>query len=318
MEKVSYLGIPNHIRLANERAELLLSTDYGPRIIRYALADGDNVLGEIPPAEQAKPTPFGDEWHLYGGHRLWHAPEHPVRTYWPDNQPVKHETHGRTVTLTQPVEPNTHLEKQMEVTLDPVSSRVTIVHRISNRGAFAVELAVWALTVMAKGGRGIYPNAPFAPHPEGLLPARPLVLWPYTRLHDARWSFGDRYFQLRHDPSRAEAQKIGFYNGEGWVAYAYRGLVFVKTYHPAPGLHADLGCNTETFTNDAILELETLGPLVQIPPDGAAEHTERWSLFQAEVGDDEAAIADVLSPLVEQARRADRHGPELCVAMLLR
>lgn len=302
MEKVSYLGYPGNIRLANERAELIVSADFGPRILRYALAGGENVLGEIPPNEQATSTPFGDDWHLYGGHRLWHAPEHPVRTYWPDNQPVQAALHGTTLTVTQPVEPHTQLEKQMEITLHPTSTRVTIVHRITNRGFFDVELAVWALTVMARGGRGIYPNAPFAPHPEGLLPARPLVLWPYTKLHDERWRFGDHLFQLRHDPSRTDAQKVGFFNAEGWIAYAYRGLVFMKAYDPMPGPHADLGCNTETFTNHLILELETLGPLVKIPPRGTAEHTERWSLFQADPGDDEASMVRVLTPLVEEAQ----------------
>lgn len=305
MKRVAYLGFPGNIRLANERAELLISTDFGPRILRYALASGDNVLGEVPPAEQARPTPFGDEWHLFGGHRLWHAPEHPVRTYWPDNQPVKAEQHGNTVTVTQPVEPHTGLEKQMTVTLDAVSPRVTIVHRITNRGAFDVELALWALTVMARGGRAVFPNAPFVPFPEGLLPARPMVLWPYTKLHDPRWTFGDRYLQLRQDPSRSDPQKLGFHSGEGWMAYAWRGLVFVKTFAPAPGPHADFGCNTETFTDAAMLELETLGPLVKIPPEGRAEHTERWHLFQAEIGEEEAAMADVLTPLVDEALGLD-------------
>lgn len=304
METIQHMGIPGHVRLANERAEVLVSTDYGPRIIRYALAGGENVLGEVPPAEQGKPTPFGDDWHIYGGHRLWHAPEDPVRTYWPDNHRVAAEVHGLTVTVTQPVEPHTRLEKQMEITLDPASTRVTVLHRITNRGAFDVELALWAMTVMAKGGRGIYPNAPFVPFPEGLLPARPLVLWPYTKLGDERWRFGDRYLQLRQDPSRPDPQKIGMYSEEGWMAYLWRGLVFVKSYEPRPGAHADFGCNTETFTDHTILELETLGPLARIPPGGAAEHVERWSLFQADVGEDEAEIAATLTPLVEEALRA--------------
>ena len=303
METATHKGLPNHVRLANEHAELLVSADYGPRIVRYALAGGDNVLGEIPPSEQAKPTPFGDDWHIYGGHRLWHAPEDPVRTYWPDNRPVKVEGQGSAVTVTQPVEGNTGLEKSMHIALDPASAAVTVVHRIANRGAEGVELAVWALTVMAEGGRAIFPNAPYVPFPEGLLPVRPLVLWPYTRLNDPRWTFGDRFLQLRQDPSRPDPQKMGLYNGEGWIAYAWRGLVFLKTYRPAPGPHADFGCNTETFTNDHFLELETLSPLARIPPGGAAEHTERWALFRAELDDDEASIARVLAPLVEQAQR---------------
>src|SRR6476469_1697953 len=118
MEKVPYLGFANNIRLANERVELLLSTDYGPRIIRCAPVGRDNIFAEIPPATQMKKTPFGDAWHIYGGHRLWHAPEHPTRTYWPDNAPVASVLHGDTVTLTQAVEGNTHLQKELTVTLD--------------------------------------------------------------------------------------------------------------------------------------------------------------------------------------------------------
>lgn len=289
------------IRLANARAEVLVSKEFGPRIVGYALAGGENIFGEIPPGEQGKPTPYRDDWHIYGGHRLWHAPEDPVRTYWPDNKPVRAEAEGRTLTVTQAVEGNTQLEKQMAITLAPDSAHVTVVHRIANRGVFEVELAVWALTVMAKGGRAIFPNAPFVPFPEGLSPAGPLVLWPYTRLRDPRWTFGDRFLVLRQDERRAEPQKIGFYNGQGWMAYERGGLVFVKTFQPLRGPHADFGCNTETFTNAEFLELETLSPLARIAPGGIVEHTERWCLFEAELPDDEARLEEALAPLVANA-----------------
>jgi hypothetical protein len=275
---VPYLGFPNHIRLANDAVELLLSTDYGPRIICYAPSGGENVLAEIPPGA-GQPTPFGEPWHVYGGHRLWHAPEDPVRTYWPDNRPVQHIVEDDSVTLVQPIEGNTRLEKSMRVTLSPRGSEVTVLHRITNRGAFDVELALWALTVMAPGGTGIFPNAPFRPFPEQLTPARPLVLWSYTRLQDPRFRWGDRFFELRQDRARPDPQKIGFYNEAGWMAYRRGDVLFVKRFFPQPGPHADFGCNTETFTNDAILELETLSPLVRIAPGASAEHVERWYLF---------------------------------------
>jgi hypothetical protein len=305
METEMYMGIPGHVRLTNGHAELLVSTDYGPRIIRYALAGGENVFGEIPPGEHGKETPFGDDWYIYGGHRLWYAPEDPVRTYWPDNEQVAAELHDLSLTVTQPVEPHTRLEKQMVITLDPQSSCVTVLHRIKNHGAFDVELAVWGSTVMARGGFGVYPNEPFVPFPEGLLPVQPLVLWPYTRLRDDRWTFGDLYLRLRQDPSRKEPQKIGMYSRQGWMAYLWRDLVFVKCYDPQPGPHTDFGCNVESFTNDEILELETLGPLVKIAPHATAEHTERWRLFKAQVSGDDASVAAALAPLVEQAMRGD-------------
>jgi hypothetical protein len=300
---VPYLGYSNHIRLANDRVELLLSTDYGPRIIRYAALGGENVFAEILPSEQAKETPFGDAWHIYGGHRLWHAPEDPVRTYWPDNRPVEVSVRDGTVTLTQAIEGNTLLQKSIDVTLAASGSEVTLVHRIANRGAFEVGLSAWALTVMAPGGRAVFPNAPFIPFPDALLPARPLVLWSYTRLGDPRWIWGERFFQLRQDPGAASPQKIGFLNEAGWMAYLRARSLFVKRFAFVPGSYPDFGCNTETFTNGAMLELETLSPIVGVAPGAAIEHEERWSLIEdADPGEGEDELAALLDRALARAR----------------
>jgi hypothetical protein len=300
---VPYLGYSNHIRLANDRVELLLSTDYGPRIIRYAALGGQNVLGEIPPSAQAKETPFGEAWHAYGGHRLWHAPEDPVRTYWPDNRPVEVSVRDGTVTLTQAVEGNTLLQKSIDVTLAPSGSEVTLVHRIVNRGAFEVRLSAWALTVMAPGGRAVFPNAPFIPFPDALLPARPLVLWSYTRLDDPRWIWGERFFQLRQDPGAGSPQKIGFLNEAGWMAYRRGRSLFVKRFAFVPGTYPDFGCNTETFTDRAMLELETLSPILAVAPGAAIEHGERWFLFEGvEPGEGEEGLAALLDRALAETR----------------
>jgi hypothetical protein len=301
---VSYAGRPDNLRLSNDEVDLVLPTAYGPRILRYGRKDGRNLLGEIPPETQGADTPFGDRWHLYGGHRLWYAPEHATRTYFPDNAPVRVEEVGPgQVRLTQPVEPHSRIEKSIEVTLAPRGSQVTVVHRLTNHGPFAVELAPWALTVMATGGRAVFPQAPFTPHPEALAPARPLVLWPFTRMNDPRWTWGDRLFFLRQDVNRKDAQKIGFYDDQGWMAYEVDGAVFVKRHRALQGPHADFGCNVETFTNDLMLELETLGPLVSVAPEATVEHREDWWLFDGvRLGEDEAAVQAALAPLLARTR----------------
>jgi hypothetical protein len=286
------------LRLANDEVELEVATAYGPRITRYARVGGRNVFGEISPAMQAKDTPYGDSWHIYGGHRLWYAPEADPRSYYPDNRPVRVDADGRRVKLTQDVEEHTRLEKSIEVELAESGSTVSLVHRITNRGALDVELAPWALSVMATGGRAIFRHADFVPHPVALAPARPLVLWAFTRMDDPRWTWGDRVFSLRQDPTRDTAQKIGFYDDHGWMAYELGRLLFVKRHFPAPGTHADFGCNVETFTNEAILELETLGPLARIAPDAAIEHREEWSLFDGvDLGRTEQETVRVLASL---------------------
>jgi hypothetical protein len=268
--------------------------------MRYARIDGENVLAEIPPASQRVATPFGDDWHIYGGHRLWYAPEDAERSYYPDNAPVSVDEIASGVRLRQAVEAHTQLEKQLEVVLAPRGSEVTVTHRLINHGTVAHELAPWALTAMRPGGRALFLHPPFTPHPAALAPARPLVLWPFTRMHDPRWTWGDRMFCLRQDPGADAPQKVGCYDLRGAMAYALPGETFVKRHTPRPGPHADFGCNVQTFTNAHFLELETLGPLVSLAPGQVVEHVERWRLFAGVTLDgSEAEVADALEALLE-------------------
>ena len=67
MEKVSYAGWPNCIKLSNGQIELIVTTDVGPRIMRFGFVGGQNLLNEY--KDQVGKT-GGDEWRIYGGHRL--------------------------------------------------------------------------------------------------------------------------------------------------------------------------------------------------------------------------------------------------------
>src|SRR3712207_486565 len=112
------------------------------------------------------------------------------RSYAPDNDPVAHEFTGElTVRLTPPAEARAGVRKELTVSLDAVGSGVRLTHRVTNLSAWPVRLAAWGLTVMRGGGEAVIPHEPYGPHPEHLLPARSLVLWPYTDMSDARWTF---------------------------------------------------------------------------------------------------------------------------------
>lgn len=290
---------------SNGAVEVGVAMSFGPRVLRFARPGGVNLLGEVSPQLQGKDTPFGGKWHLYGGHRLWYAPESDPGSYFPDNARVEIAETERSVTMTQAMETHSGLVKSITVTLDPEAPLVRVSHRLEHRGANPMDLAPWALTIMAAGGLAIFPHPPFAPHPEKLAPSRPMVMWPFTRMLDPRWRFGDRFVTLRHDTTRKDAQKIGLYDADGWMAYAHGDQLFVKMFDPQPGPHADFGCNVETFTNDLILELETLGPLVRLAPGGVVTHEEQWALFSLGAGstfDDDDRIDRFVMPLVAQAR----------------
>ena len=70
MEKVAWHNLPNCLKLSNGDAELIVTTDIGPRIVHYALAKGENILGGSPGVLD-KPN----QWQLWAGHRIWIAPE---------------------------------------------------------------------------------------------------------------------------------------------------------------------------------------------------------------------------------------------------
>ena len=233
--RISYdvvaFGGAHAVRLANDDVEIIASTDYGPRIVSYKLRDGENVFGFVDPAVQAKSTPFGEPWHIYGGHRVWHAPEDPVRTYVPDNSQVRASFDGKTLTLTGSREKATSLVKELRITLANEGSRVVVEHRIVNHADRDVELAVWGLSLMRQGGRALVPSPPFAPHPEALLPSRRIVAWPYTRLDDPRFRFGARLVSIAQDPLASTPQKLGFWDAHcGWAAYACGDDLFVKRF----------------------------------------------------------------------------------------
>jgi hypothetical protein len=293
MEKVTCLGLPNCLRLANGDAEIVVTTDVGPRIVRYARAGGENVLGEFPDA--AKATSLG-EWKPWGGHRLWAAPEAVPRTYYPDNGPVAFETDGLSVRLTAPVEAASGLEKEMVVSLAESGSEVVVRHDITNRGAWPVELAPWALTVVGAGGTVVVPQEPYAPHgDETLLPVRTMVLWSYSDLSDPRFELSREYLRVTPDPEAPVAVKIGLSCAQGWTAYARPDVLFLKRFPYEQGaVYPDRGCNLEVYTAGAYTEIESLGPLRLVEPGARVEHVERWSLLDPVDASDGDALAAVL------------------------
>jgi hypothetical protein len=303
IEKVAYLGQPNCYRLSNGTVEIIVTTDIGPRIIRYGFVGSDNMLAELP--EPTTKTELGD-WKPWGGHRFWAAPEAMPRTYSPDNSPIEFKIEGNnTIRLIQTVEPKSGIQKEITVTLSATGTAVTIHHKVTNKNMWAIDLAPWALTIMHGGGVTILPQEPYKSHDEELLPARPLVFWYYTNLSDPRWSIGKKFIRLKTDDNIQEPQKIGIANKQGWAAYLRNGELFVKRFLYSDGAtYPDFGCNNETYTAGSFMEIESLGPMAHLEPGQTAEHDEHWHLFKGvNAGPDEASLERAIAPLITQTAR---------------
>ena len=141
---------------------------------------------------------------------------------------------------------------------------------------------------MAPGGVEIIPQPPHRNHPlhpknakspADFAPSQELILWPYFDFTDSRWTMGSRYIFLRQDPKKGPT-KIGLAHRMGWVAYLNQGNLFVKRIGYMEGAaYPDMGTNYQTFTNEDMLEMETVGVLTRLNPGQSAELSESWEMF---------------------------------------
>jgi hypothetical protein len=143
-----------------------------------------------------------------------------------------------------------------------------------------IEIAAWALTVMAPGGTAVVPQ------PQGnkkaLLPNRYLTLWPYTDMGDKRFTWGNKYTLLKQDAKAKTNCKFGLNCEDNWIAYVNNGIAFRKRFeYLADAEYPDNGCSIEVFTNSDMLEVETLSPLYLLAPEEEIVHVEEWEVFNA-------------------------------------
>jgi hypothetical protein len=276
-----YYSLPT-ARLENDYLTLDYLTDRGPRIVRLIPRGlGQNLMAETPEAQLR--SPYGP-CRLWGGHRLWHAPETAGRTYIPDDGgltiaplPGVAASHGISLTYQ---EAHSGIHKELQLRLAPDAARVEVIHRLTNTGLWPIELAPWAITQLKVGGRAVLPVSPAA-DAEGLLPNRLVALWPYSRWDDPRLRLTEAAIEIDARPM-AMPFKIGYLNRDGWLEYHYEGVVFRKRFAPQPDRpHVDFGCNTEAYTHDKHIELETLGPLTRLAVGEMVEHVEVWEVEES-------------------------------------
>lgn len=267
------------LHLENGRYEVIVPLTFGIRIMHFSLCGQENILfedreGAIRQEGEAFHALGSDGWLLRGGHRLWASPEAYPRTYTPDDRPIEYVRTESGVRLIASVEPWTQCAKEIELIFR--QDDVVVIHRIANKGAWPIQLAPWAITVMAPGGTAVVPQIT---RDTDLLPNRSISLWPYAAMNDERVTWGERHIEVNQVAHLKQAFKFGMLQEEGKASYKRNGIVFEKHYEPIPdACYPDGGCSFELYTNEHILELESLGPLVTLEPEAVATHQEVWSL----------------------------------------
>ena len=81
------------------------------------------------------------------------------RTYVPDDGLVEVIPIQNGLSVTQPVEVETGIEKNLQISLVEDKPQVLVRHRLTNRNLWSVECAPWAITQFRTGGVVILPQS---------------------------------------------------------------------------------------------------------------------------------------------------------------
>lgn len=282
--EIDYNSWGKCIRLATEKIELIVTVSCGPRIVRYGFIDGINMLFEDVEKKDYRTDPVlekrfgeGSVWYNGGGHRLWTSPEEFPRTYYPDNEECAYEIIDNGVLITPAEQVWTNIAMQIKIVMSK-DGKVSLEHTIKNTGAWPIEIAAWALTVLNQGGKEI---VPMPTRDTGLLPNRVLGIWPYTKMTDKRMKFFDKFITIAQDVCADGPLKIGINSEHGYAAYLLQNNLFIKRFETqTDGNYPDGGMSFETYTNAVICEMETLSTLQKISHGESIIHNETWELAE--------------------------------------
>lgn len=286
IKNVNFSTFGNCLEISNGKVVLRVTTDIGPRIIYFGGTDEDNMMHTDDEHLNFRPSKFlddnygkGEVWRIYGGHRLWKAPEDEA-SYQPDHNKVEVKLLDNGAEFFSGNDKVTGIGKTLKVTMAD-NGDVTVDQIFYNCGDKPLNVALWGLSVMNKNGIAVIP---MSKEDTGLLANRNLVIWPYTDVTDDRLQIKQNYISMRQDPNCKGPMKIGTLNTEGLAYYIRNDKLVEKIYPKAKrdGNYVDYFSSTELYTCKDFIEVESLSELVEIPVGGKASCQEIWRLHIAD------------------------------------
>lgn len=257
--------------LTDAHTEIGIALDFGIRVVHLSCAGLENLYYEQPTDLSDGFTTAGG-WRLYGGHRLWLAPEGD-NAYYPDNAPVHYSLEENGVLIEQDTDPFLQVRKSMRITFLE-DGGVRVAQRILNVSERPMTGAAWGVNTLDAGGEA---EISFGHAGRGgYTPRRVVSLWSDTNLHDPRLAFGKDRLLARHLPMK-DYLKIGLYSNPGKAVFVNKGQRFTLLFDAQPlESYPDNGCNFELYMCKQFMELESLGVKTELLPGQCAVHVETW------------------------------------------
>jgi len=263
-------------------SEILFDVKAGKTVMKIS-ANGGRIISFI---YDEKEILTKSSEHENFGSTLWTAPQ--SNWGWPpfevlDNREYKVEKVGDILKMTS--DPDSKSGFQLEKTWQAAENNsIRIEYLIKNISGEAKSVGPWEVTRVPCGGLAFFPDGGMGKVPDSNL--KPDLL-----------KDGIKYISINKDPI-PDHQKLFSTANEGWVAYAFEGLLFIKQFPDVqPENYAPQQGEVEVYINKAksYTELENQGAYRLLQPGETIEYIVNWYLVpipetvKIEVGSQELA-----------------------------
>lgn len=255
---IPYAGWENCIHITNTVFEAVITTDVGPRIVRYGRVGGPNMLWlDEYTAGQTEET---KTWRAYGGHSF-DAVVNGESFLPPENSPVAYEL-GKDCVKFHDIDKN-GIVKTISVRMCRRGG-LEIKETITNATSELCTVTVNGNTLLHGGGVAALP-----------LREDDAVLCGSVCPEIER---GENLAMIEHDESESNGFKLHFGLDELWCGYFSKGNLFIMTSPKMEDAYAN-GVNLSLEATPRRFCMSSYSPEKVLQPGESILHTEVWNIF---------------------------------------
>jgi hypothetical protein len=282
---------------ANGVASVAVAPSIGGRVVSFRLDDHEFIFTDPALAGRHKPADDPDPQFWAGGGRTWLAPQERWTTDgagWPppprlDYTPWQVRNEAGRIAAISPVESDPRwncmgmrIERSVALTAD--SARVEVTHTLINDSDRHQAWAPWS-NVQVKATPGAawawFPVRETGQYqPYGFMwYGSPKAAATQGRPHPG---LGVAAVQYLHREG-----KLGADADRGWICSTEDGWAFARQWTiPAKARHTENGNTLAVYTCGTLhlMEVESMGPLAELPPGGRTTFAETWMAARIPVG----------------------------------
>ena len=265
--------------LENEGIEIMVTLDYGPRIVSVHREGEPNLIYN-------NSTPELQRNH---GHKMRITLEKSTNPIYCDDLPVRYIPLSDGVSFVQTLTEPAQLELTMDIVFSTDIGSFMVVHGAMNKSLEDIKLSIYTETPFCNEGFVFIPQSNIH---EKEKPSRVLTLFDNAGWNDKRLFIGNQYvtvngnvletedngeYQLVDADLYAPRLKIGVNNTAGFCGYLLNGHSLIKRYvHNRNALYPFNSCSAFATANDGYLSIQNTGPFYITGPGESARHIESW------------------------------------------